>query len=57
MKVSHLALESKTESNQILWILLLLFLKGIPSWMYLKCPNIYGIHMYVYPYMRQYIEH
>ena len=25
--------------------------------MYLKCPNIYGIHMHVYPYMRQYIEH
>ena len=23
--------------------------------MYLKCPNIYGMH--VYPYMRQYIEH
>ena len=25
--------------------------------MYLKCPNIYGIHMHVYPYRRQYIEH
>ena len=25
--------------------------------MYLKCPNIYGKHMHVYPYMRQYIEH
>ena len=24
--------------------------------MYLKCPNIYGIHMHVYPYVRQYIE-
>ena len=24
--------------------------------MYLKCPNIYGIYMHVYPYMRQYIE-
>ena len=23
--------------------------------MYLKCPNIYGLH--VNPYMRQYIEH
>ena len=22
--------------------------------MYSKCPNIYGIHMHVYPYMRQY---
>ena len=57
MKVSHLALESKTDSNQILWILLLLCLKGIVCWMYLKCPNIYGIHKHVYPYMRQYIEH
>ena len=25
--------------------------------MYLKCPNNYGIHMHVYPNMRQYIEH
>ena len=25
--------------------------------MYLNCPNIYGIHVHVYPYMRQYIEH
>ena len=25
--------------------------------MYLKCPSIYGIHMHVYPCMRQYIEH
>ena len=59
MKVSHLALESKTDSNyiKILWILLLLCLKGIACWMYLKCPNIYGIHMHVYPYRRQYIEH
>ena len=22
-----------------------------------KCPNIYGIHMHVYPYIGQYIEH
>ena len=53
MKVSHLALESKTDSNYVLWILLLLFLKGIACWMYLKCPNIYGIQMHVYPYMKQ----
>ena len=57
MKVSHLTLESKTDSNQILLILLLLCLKGIACEMYLKCPNIYGIHIHVYPYMRQYIEH
>ena len=25
--------------------------------MHLKCPNIYDIHMHVYPYTRQYIEH
>ena len=31
--------------------------KGIACWMYLKCQNIYGIHMHVYPYIRQYIEH
>ena len=57
MKVSHLALESKTNSNLILLILLLLCLKGIACLLYLKCPNIYGIHMHVYLYMRQYIEH
>ena len=49
MKVSHLALERKTDSNKILWILLLLCLKGIACWMFLKCPNIYGIHMHAPP--------
>ena len=58
MKVSHLALESKTNSNYRSFEYYFCFvLKGIACWMYLKCPNIYGIHMHVYPYMRQYIEH
>ena len=39
MKVYHLALESKTDSNKILWILLLLCLNGIaclPEYMYIE---------------------
>ena len=45
MKVSHLALESKTDFYSILWILLLLCLKGIACQMYLKCPNFYSIYL------------
>ena len=47
MKVSHLALESKTDSNLILWILLLLCLKGI------KCQNVFKVSEYLW-YMYTY---
>ena len=57
MKVSHLALESKTDSNWILCILLLLCLKGIACQMYLKCLIIYGIHIYMYIKAESYLYH
>ena len=42
MKVSYLALESKTDSNWILRILLLLCLKGI------ACQNVFKVSEYLW---------
>ena len=57
MKVSHLALESKTDSYSILFNITFALFKGHSMLNVFKVPDIYGIHMHLYPYMRQSIEH
>ena len=42
MQVSHLELDSKMDSNYIIWILLLLCLKGI------ACRNVFKVSEYLW---------